>query len=186
VDVKNGVMQPRLDFTPYQTRSDWAWVPGLSWSPDGACIFTVAHSAPKGTVSAEASPLFNLSGILSSGPIDLADQVGMFAYPRPSPLDVHGNYQIAYLQALFPEQSETSRYRLAVMDQDGSNHSLLFPEEGYPGLEAQDVVWSPKPLGDGGFNLAVIYQNNLWLVDSLGEPAHQITGDGLVTRIDWK
>jgi hypothetical protein len=32
----------------------------------------------------------------------------------------------------------------------------------------------------------VIYQGNLWLVDSGDGQAYQVTGDGLVTRIDWK
>jgi hypothetical protein len=35
--------------------------------------------------------------------------------------------------------------------------------------------------------LAVLYQGNLWLVDAGGEfLQRQITGDGLVSRIDWK
>jgi hypothetical protein len=186
VDLKNGVMQPRLAFTPYQTRSDWAWVPDLAWSPDGKVILTVTHAASSGMVSAEASPLFNLTALLDSSPIPLATQVGMFAYPRPSAPDGQGNYQIAYLQAIFPDQSETSRYRMAVMDQDGSNHTVLFPDEGSPGLDAQAVVWSPKSTDQIGSSLAVIYQNNLWLVDPQGGAPHQITGDGLVSRIDWK
>jgi hypothetical protein len=31
-----------------------------------------------------------------------------------------------------------------------------------------------------------VYQGNLWLVDSGNNQAYQVTGDGLVTRIDWK
>jgi hypothetical protein len=48
------------------------------------------------------------------------------------------------------------------------------------------VVWSPHPFTNGSLWLAVIYQGNLWLVDSANGDAQQITGDGLISRIDWK
>jgi hypothetical protein len=101
-------------------------------------------------------------------------------------------FQVAYLQAIFPSQSESSRYHLVVMDRDGSNRQVLFPPAGAPGLEPQEIVWSPDPLagapgedGNEGYLVAVIYQNNLWLVDPNSGEAWQLTGDGLVSRLDW-
>jgi hypothetical protein len=74
-----------------------------------------------------------------------------------------------------------------VMDRDGSNRRALFPAEGASGLEPQKVAWSPEPLKDSsGFALAVLYENNLWLVDSETGETWQITGDGLTSRVDWK
>ena len=108
----------------------------------------------------------------------------MFAYPSISAALEQGderNFRVAYLQALAPLQSETSGYRLAVMDRDGSNRKTLFPLEGAPGLEPQTPLWSP----DARF-LAVVYQGNLWLIDSTNATATQITGDGLIQRIDWR
>jgi hypothetical protein len=32
----------------------------------------------------------------------------------------------------------------------------------------------------------VVYQGNLWLVDSGSSAAYQVTGDGLISGIDWK
>ena len=62
----------------------------------------------------------------------------------------------------------------------------LFPESGAPGLEPQQVVWWP-PGGDGSCQwIALVYQGNLWLVDSSSGAARQVTGDGLVSRIDWR
>jgi hypothetical protein len=119
-------------------------------------------------------------------------QTGMFAYPVFSPPQTlksgETGIQIAFLQAILPSQSETSRYRLVVMDRDGSNQISLFPQEGEPGLEPQQVAWSPTPLpGKDHHWIAAIYQGNLWLVDTRGEETpQQITGDGLVSRIDWK
>jgi len=42
-------------------------------------------------------------------------------------------------------------------------------------------------LGDSGNRaIGLVYQNNLWIVDSVTGDAWQITGDGLTSRIDWK
>jgi Tol biopolymer transport system component len=77
-------------------------------------------------------------------------------------------------------ESEASRYRLAVIDRDGSNLRMLFPAEGEPGLEPHRVAWSPE-----GQRLAVIYQGDLWIVDVATTQAHRLTSDGQVTAIDW-
>jgi resuscitation-promoting factor RpfB len=74
---------------------------------------------------------------------------------------------VAYLQSIFIEQSDTSRYRLMVMDRDGSNNRLLFPPADANGIEPQIPAWAPASLeGQTGDFLAVVYQGNLWLVDS--------------------
>jgi hypothetical protein len=115
----------------------------------------------------------------------------MFAYPAPSPLEESSSgetaFQIAYLQAILPSQSETSRYRLMLMDRDGSNRQALFPAEGLSGLEPQRVVWSPGHFQERDQRaIALNYQNNLWLVNTSTGIAWQVTGDGLTSRLDWK
>jgi hypothetical protein len=48
-------------------------------------------------------------------------------------------------------------------------------------------AWAPGALdGQTGRFIAVIYQGNLWLMDSGSAAAHQVTGDGLINAIDWK
>ncbi len=192
VDVDKGYFKPFMAITPLQTHSDWAWIPGLTWGADSRTLYVVTHAPPTGLINPEESPFFDLSAIsLVNGTlVTLVPQTGMFAYPSASPLRTSGNekaYHIAYLQAIFPAQSETSHYRLAVMDRDGSNRRVLFPPEDAPGMEPQTPVWAPEPLPEqeGDF-VAVIYQGNLWLVDTLSAQAYQVTGDGLITRIDWK
>jgi hypothetical protein len=185
-----------MDILPYQTGGDWAWVPGLSWSPDGKYLFTVTHVAPEGAASPETSPQFDLvaAPVEGGAPIRLATQVGMFASPVTSPPlqsaagEAQGaSYQVAYLQAISPLQSETSRHRLMVMDRDGSNRRSLFPAEGEPGLGPQEVAWSPLPMNqDGSHMIAVIHQDNIWLINVSNGQAQQITGDGLISRIDWR
>ena len=75
-----------------------------------------------------------------------------------------------------------------VMDRDGSNQRELFPPSEAPGIEPQQEwgVWSPEPLGSGGYMLAILYQGNIWLVDAATGEAWQITGDGRINRVDWR
>jgi len=203
-DTRLDILQPLVNLSPYQTGGDWAWVPGVSWAPDGNTLYSVAHGDASGNGSEAESPNFDLMAIPLSGggPVNLVQDVGMFAYPEPSPLVssvirttqddgniplIENSYQVAYLQAIFPTESNSSRYRLFVMDRDGSNRVGLFPTEGATGLEPQRVVWSPSPVGEAGqFVIALIYQGNIWLVDTGNGLAQQITGDGLSVRIDWR
>jgi len=191
VNLKSGAMTSILDITPLNTHSDWAWTPGVAWGADNQAIYLVTHAPSTGLTSPEESPAFNLTGLsLASGAnADLVQQTGMFASPSVSPLEgtpAAKSYQIAFLQAIFPAQSETSRYRLVVMDQDGANQKVLFPAEGQTGLNPQTLVWAPGPASQGGNFIAVTYQGNLWLVDVVSGQAQQVTGDGLTSQISWR
>jgi hypothetical protein len=192
VSFKNKQLLPLLDITPLQTRSDWALIPGLAWGADGRTLYVVTHAPPPGLVRSEESPNFDLSALSldTDANVRLVQQSGMFAYPAASSLRQDGPehaYRVAYLQALTPTQSETSGYRLVLMDRDGSNRQPVFPEPGSPGLSPQTPVWAPAPLSaeEGDF-VAVIYQGNLWLIDAATGKASQVTGDGLIQKIDWK
>jgi len=195
LDFNENTYLPVMDIIPLQTRSDWAWVPGINWGPDSKVLYTVRHASSSGITNAEESPVFNLAALPSNGsdPIDLISLVGMFAYPLPSPLQGQSSgesaYQVAYLQAIFPLQSETSRYRLMVMDRDASNQHELFPPSEIPGIEPQKNwgAWSPERINaDGGYALAVLYQGNIWLIDADTGQTWQITGDGRINRVDWQ
>ncbi|MGB9673118.1 MAG: G5 domain-containing protein [Anaerolineales bacterium] len=193
----NNEMKVLLPITPFQTGSEWAWVPGITWSPDGNFIYTVDHLADQEHSALEESRNFALTAvsITQSNIIHLIQTSGMFSYPATSPMMQNNEkefiYQLAFLQALMPDQSETSRYKLAVMDQDGSNLKYIFPDEGQPGLDPQKVIWSPDVMPDSGkYALAVIYQGNLYIIDSSSpenQPIiiRQITGDGLVNKVVW-
>lgn len=187
VDLSAAEEVSLLEMTPLQTFGDWAWVPAVAWAPDESFLYAVLHRPPA------ESQEFDLAVLPPAGgnALVLGAQVGMFAYPLPSPQQElpsgEKTFRLAYLQAVFPSQSEGSRYRLMVMDRDGSNRRALFPAEGAAGLEPQRVAWSPRPLEPGGSHaLAFVYERNLWLADSATGEAWQVTGDGLTSRIDWK
>ncbi|MBN2047349.1 MAG: G5 domain-containing protein [Anaerolineaceae bacterium] len=183
VDWGEGALVPLLEMTPYQTHNNWAWVPGLGWSSDHSVLYTVNHDAQ----GVEVSPNFDLAGILpnSATVIPMVKQAGMFAYPSASSTDQQGRFSVAYLQAIFPEVSDTSRYRLMVMDRDGSNKQQIYPPEGSPGLEPQELRWEPFN-EEAPRRLAVIYQGNLIIVDTSTFNGQQITGDASISRVDWK
>jgi hypothetical protein len=85
-------------------------------------------------VSEEDSPFFNIgaTSFANDSTIQIAEQTGMFAYPAISSIQSSSReraYLVAYLQAIFPEQSETSRYRVVVMDRDtGQSRGFGFVE----------------------------------------------------------
>jgi len=173
-------------FTPYNSRQDWAWYPTLRWA-EGDWLYTVTHGPPLGLELPEDSPVFDLTA-LSPGlqlELNLVPRAGIFANPAPSPRlntpDGERPIRIAFLQAIEPNTSPQSRYRLAVMDRDGSNLRVIFPPDDQPGFEAgAALAWSPD-----GRLIAAIYQGNLWLIDPDSGVSQQLTGDGLTTRVAW-
>lgn len=176
------------EFTPWNAY-DFVWRPGVSWSPDGNLIATTIHGVPLGSESPEDSPVFHLTILPVQGgySINLVDQAGMWAEPRYSPAVAPDGtpleVQLAYLQAIQPLESVYGRYRLVVMDRDGSNRRLVYPPENQPGLLPQLFAWSPD-----GRQIALVDpgpEGNLFLVDVSTGLAQQITTDGLSSSPRW-
>jgi len=192
VDQDAGYLKPLLDITPLNTHSDWAWIPPLVWGADNESLFFVSHAPAPAPITSEESPYFDLTAtsFSSEATVSLVHSAGMFSYPTISPIRSNGrekDFQVAYLQSIFIEQSDTSRYRLMIMDRDGSNSKLLFPPVDSNGIEPQTPAWAPRALeGQTGDFISVVYQGNLWLIDSGSGDAYQVTGDGLLSEIDWK
>jgi hypothetical protein len=183
-----------LEMVPYQTQGDWAWMPGISIGPLGNILYSVNHASQDGSLAAEDSPVFDLIAIpLTGGGVrTLVEDVGMFAYPLASPITAkstgEASYQVVYLQAIFPEQSATSNYRVVVIDRDGSNQQVIFPDLDKPGITPSRGwgAWSPLPsVNSESYPLAVIYEGNIWILDPERDNAWQVTGDGGVKRLDW-
>ncbi len=186
VNLSAGTFEPLVSITPYETRSDWAWVPGLTWSPDSKFFYTTLHQINPDDSKPETSTMFDFVAIpiQANFQISLSPNAGMFNNPAVSPFLPDGSFTVAFLEAIFPDRSDTSRYRLVTIDQDGSNKKYLMPEEGLPGLNPQSIQWAPD-LQNGPL-VSMIYEGNLWLVDSKSAEKNQVTGDGLITRFSWR
>jgi len=188
VNPDSGETTELMPITPLQTRGDWAWVPAIGWSPDHRVLFITNHNQDPAASSPEQSQRFNVSALVPREglAVEIVPETGMFAYPVPSPMIDESNYLVAYLQAAFPNQSETSRAKIMVMDRDGSNRRQVFPAEGSQLAEPQQVFWSPAPADNIPQRLAVLYQGNIWFVDPKDGSSQQITGDSLVSMLAWR
>lgn len=189
IDLRVAELEDAHTLVPFETRADWAWVPGVAWGHNSRTLYLVDHGQPLGGEDGTDSPIFDLIALVAPGsaPLRLISRAGMFAYPSVSPPDLLPNgevgFQVAFLQAVSPLDSESSGYRLMVMDRDGSNLRQLFPAEGDPGLSREDLApptWSPS-----GRQLAVIYRGDLWIVDLATGAAQPLTGDGQAAAVDW-
>jgi resuscitation-promoting factor RpfB len=182
VDLESGSLTPLIEFDPYNTGSDWAWVPGIKWSPDDQAIFTtLIPGIENGTAQ---NPVLSAIILPEGQTIHIVTNCGLFCYPVPSSLSPDGVYTIAYLSAIVPDQSETSGYNLKIMDRDGSNPRKLYPDEGIQGLVPQYLKWSPDNATD--HLLAAIAKGDLILVDTSSGSIKKITSDGSISKIDWK
>lgn len=188
VNLEKKTLVPLTGFLPYITRTNIVWVPSVSWSPDNKIIYFVTHVGTPENPSAEASPFFNLSTVFLSSKIQstLVEKSGLFSFPVVSPLQVNKHYSVAYLKIANADQLENSRYRLEVMDRDGSNRREIFPPSGSAGMEAQKVIWSPPAVDNLPQRIACLYQGNIYFINPEKNQIQQVTGDGLVHRIDWK
>jgi resuscitation-promoting factor RpfB len=188
IDPDSGQTTELMTVTPFQTSGDWAWVPAIGWAPNHLSLYFTNHNQDPAVSTQEQSQRFNVSALVPKEglKLEIVPDTGMFAYPIPSPWLDQSNFLIAYLQAAFPDQSETSRARLMVMDRDGSNRRVIFPAEGSQPIEPQQVSWSPAPEENIPLRIALIYQGNIWFVDPYSGTAQQITGDGLVSMLAWR
>ncbi len=182
VNISDGTYEPLIEFSPYQASTDWAWVPGISWSPDNEVIFYSSRE------DAAQGSSFGLSGFLvqKQTSVKLVGDAGLFAYPMTSPFTQTLDYQLGYLAAIVPEESETSRYSLRTMDRDGSNQRKLYPGEGKQGLDPQTISWAPRFNDSTTQFLAFISQGNLFVAEMESANVRQITSDGSITRITWR
>ena len=169
-------LKPLVEFTPLKTFSEWVWVPGLSWSPDGKFIAATVHGPPLAAEPADESPVFDLWLISVDGNLTakVAEQVGMWANPA------WGEAGIAFGEAVNPFQSVNSRYDIQLIDRDGSNKRQLFPFQEEPGVQFPELAWSPM-----GRELLFTYNGNLYLTTSKGTPPQQLTVDGQASQPQW-
>ena len=182
VDLQDGSLKPLVEFDVYATGGDWAWVPGIKWSPDDQTIFSTLVSS--GINQNYQNPSL-IAILLPEGQvIQLVNNTGLFCYPIPSPIDANSNYLVGFLSSILPDQSETSRYDLKTMDRDGSNQRKLYPGEGILGLSPQLIEWSPDWQHD--HFLAALSENNMILIDTTTGAIKKVTGDGSVSKLDWK
>lgn len=197
IDIEEGSQAPRTQlktFTEFNTRSDWVWIPTLSWSPDSTYLTFSQHSSDDPDNALFDTWVVNSTGLISN---QFVNQSGMWTHPHWSPFtDIRagdivsgtvtpaGNSHIAFLRATNPLDSLNSTYTLWLMDQDGSNTHQIYPPIGensrFP-FEEQFMSWAPT-----GRDIAFIFDNALHLLSLDSGEAFRITQDDtLASRPTW-
>jgi uncharacterized protein YabE (DUF348 family) len=195
VDLETGDFNSLMTFKEYaplleRFQGAAVWIPTLSWSDDGHLVTTM-HGEPYADEAPEDSIIFDMGVLDVNTGLQIKTfipQVGIWSVPTYSPVveDSAGNptYFIAYFKARHPLNSPGTEYDLWVADRDGSNERLVFPGPDRPGLRSPDpedgIAWEPKAR-----QMALIYQNDLWIVDLKTGQAVQITSDGQASRPRW-
>ncbi len=191
VDLKTRALASLFEFPVYSTYGDWAWVPSLSWSPEGNLLLTTVHSPPPGSPAPEDSPVFDIAVSTSDAALHIEDfipQAGLWARPQFSPMvdDGAGNLSghIAYLRSRDGSNAaslDNRQYELVVTDRDGSNPRVVFPADPQaPGLAPQRFVWSPDAR-----HIAFVFQGDLWIVDVTSGVTQRLTADRSASEPRW-
>ena len=173
---------PITNFTAYDTHSNYAWVPTVSWSPDGQFLITQLHSPSGDSKPDEDSPAFDVVELQVSGTLQapLIALAGMLATPRwlgTTPAEG----QIIFGKAESPDTSLTSRYFLNAVDRDGSNQHQVYPEKGQLGIRGvPDFAIAPDES-----SIIVENQGDLYWIDLAGKPPQQLTADGSISLPRW-
>ena len=136
--------------------------PTLSWSPDSRLLMTMLPDA-----SAAKSAVY-VADVAGAYVIRLISQVGPCAAPTYAPVSLDAGFVFLRARDQFRPESR-SGHDLILADRDGSNQRLLFPAAGQPGLQPQQVAWSPDAQ-----QLAFVYQNRLWLLAIASGEARQL------------
>ncbi len=166
IDIVTKTIMPLMDFTPYETNSNWVWLPSIAWSPDSRFIATVIPSNPQ---------QFDMWIIAVDGSmqINVIEQVGMWSNP------IWHEDGIIFGQAVNPLRSVDSHYMLMMMDWDGSNLHRIFPIAEEIGLTFPDVAVARNE------SIIFVIADNLHLLDFNGLPPQALTIDGQSHQPQW-
>ena len=174
-------------FTEFNTRSDWVWVPTLTWSPDGNYLAFSRHAGnDPGAVEFDTW----IVDVNSANASRFVEESGIWNHPHWSPFsqgelnEAQANSYIAFLRATNPLESLRSSYTLWLMDRDGSNARQLYPPEGeishFP-QEESFMTWGPN-----GQHIAFVYDDSLYLLKlSGGEPVRLTQDDSVISNPTW-
>lgn len=163
VDLQRRQLQ---QFTEYNTRSDWVWVPTLTWSPDGRFLAFTNHDSSDPEALAFSSWAVDVNSGVNGR---FVPDSGMWAHLYWNP----AGDEIAFLKATDPLNSQTSSYALWLMDGDGSNGRRLYPPEGelsYFPREQSFMAWGPD-----GQQIAFVFDDALYIFDVATGETNRIT-----------
>jgi len=184
VNQETATFDPLLQITPFEVGNDFVWTPEITWGEDSSILYVHSHTKETPGTGTAQPGVFQLVALDTETPtaIALLDNTGVFAFPCAAVSNaIPGEQWLALLMPFDPNQLMTTRYQLASVDSDGSNLHILYPPDGWMGIEPYPPLLSP----DNG-SILFIREDNLWLYEEESGNANQITGSGQISAYDWK
>ena len=182
-------MSSFIIFTPYEkTRSDWAWIPGVSWNSENNGFYFTFHGKTNGEIQTFDPTDYHIAFYdLDTGEFrTVIENAGLFSYPTVSPRFSNGKTYLTWLQTELPQQVESERYRIMISDLDGENVRTVYPSKSSSGyITPQHLIWSPGENQSSAW-IALLSDGNIWLVNPFAGIYNQITSDGTVSRFIWE
>ena len=189
VDRLAGEKKELVRFTPYEkTRSDWAWIPGVSWNSENNGFYFTFHGKTNGEIQTFDPTDYHIAFYdLDTGEFrTVIENAGLFSYPTVSPRFSNGKTYLTWLQTELPQQVESERYRIMISDLDGENVRTVYPSKSSSGyITPQHLIWSPGENQSSAW-IALLSDGNIWLVNPFAGIYNQITSDGTVSRFIWE
>jgi hypothetical protein len=193
VDLETKERIRRATYPYFFVPGDWSWRSSVAWSPDNELLVGVVHGPPPNSAFGSdefRSPVFNVAFTAANGDFraNMVDQAGIWSNPTFSPMITTSEslYPTAYLAYMVARNeldnvNDTAEYDLYVADMDGSNARRVFPPENQAGILNRAYTWSAD-----GRQIALIYRNDLWLIDVETATARQVTLDNSISNPVWK
>jgi len=183
IDFENSEYSVLMEFSPFETDTGMVWTPEITWAPDNLTLF-VHRPSDRSNGSNRAPLSFDLLALntTSQRGVVLLENLGRFAYPVSTAVSTdNGAGTIALLLPLDPAQPASSRYSLAMLDQDGSNTTDHLLPPGAAGLDPNPIAFSPD-----NDDILFVRGQDLWLLDLSTLDEFQLTNTGQITAYDWK
>ncbi|MEM7802535.1 MAG: G5 domain-containing protein [Chloroflexota bacterium] len=164
--------QSLYQFTEYDTRSDWVWVPNLSWSPDSRYLVFTQHGGEE-TIADRFETVILDTELGLSG--QLLEETGIWSHII-WPSGSEENALLTFLRATNSRDTLSSSYTLWGVDRDGSNARQLFPPVGVSSRFPRDprfMVWNSV----SGRDFIFIFDGDLYWYNLEANEVTQLTND---------
>lgn len=166
--------QPLYQFTEYDTRSDWVWVPNLSWSSDSRYLVFTQHGGDE-TIADQFETIILDTELGLSG--QLLEGTGIWSHILwPIASGDSEETLLTFLRATNSRDTLSSSYTLWGMDRDGSNARQLFPPVGVSSRFPRDprfMVWNSV----SGRDFIFIFDGDLYWYNLEANEVTQLTND---------
>ncbi len=185
VNVQTGEIKELAAILPYQPENGTAWLPDLSWSPDGRRLYFTNHASGGAFDDIPNGFFLSVVDVYHTSEARIVTEQALNAQAlsvAPSPRQ---DYNLVWLQQAVSGTANTGYHLNAAISEEEISLEAL-PLEPELELEVQEVQWCPSETLCPDALVSVLYQSDIWILNLKTLKFTRITGDGSVKLIDWK